>query len=416
MFILRDYQEKAVNAVLDDLNKEGNSLCVLPTGAGKSIVIAEIAQRIDKPVLILSPSREILDQNITKLRKYVPFHHTGIFSASFNKKQVRKFTFATIQSIYKKPELFQDFGLVLIDECHLVNPKNLGSMFTSFLKKIGNPKTIGFTATPYRNMIGYHTDKDELGNEILIAGVTTKLVNRIKPDFWKKIIFNINNAELVSQGFLSPLKYYDLSFYRHEELDLNKSGSDFDLDKFEKKLNIHQQKIIEYIIRCSNYYKSVLVFCSSVSQAKNYASGLKNAEYVDGKTKTETRKKIIQNFKSGKTKIVLNVGVLTTGFDHPELDCIMLLRPTRSLSLYYQMLGRGVRIAEDKESCAVVDFTSTVKNLGKIETIQLRKEKRFVWSKIPLWEIITSTGYWHNRLLYEYKINKVSKKKSIHHR
>lgn len=404
MYELRKYQSDAVDAVMRDLHVEGNSLVVLPTGAGKSIVIAEVANRINKPILILSPSREILEQNIGKLRKYVPYHNTGIYSASFGKQQIRKFTFATIQSIYRKPELFQGFGLVLIDECHTVNPKNLGSMFTSFLAKIGDPKTIGFTASPYRNMIGYHKEKDNFGNETLIAGVTTKLINRIKPDFWKKIIFNVNNAELVEQGFLSPLKYYDLSFYRHEELDLNKSGTEFDLEKFERKLTIHQAKIIEYVIRCAKHYKSVLVFCSSVSQARNFASGLTGAECVDGKTKADLRDKIIANFKSGKTKVVFNVGVLTTGFDHPELDCIILLRPTRSLSLYYQMLGRGVRIAEGKESCACVDFTGTYKSLGRIETIKIEKMRRFIWQKVDLHELTTETGFWHNRLLYEYAI------------
>lgn len=368
--------------------------------SGKSIIIAEVAQRLDKPILVLQPSKEILEQNIAKLRKYVPFHNTGIYSASFGKKQIRKFTFATIQSVYKKPELFQGFGLVLIDESHTLNPKNLSSMFTSFLKAIGNPKTIGFTASPYRNMIGYHKE----ANGDLIAGVTLKLINRIKPDFWKKIIFNVNNAELVNQGFLSPLKYYDLSFIRQEDIPLNKSGTEFDLEAFDRKLSAHQQKIIHYIIRCANYYKSVLVFCATVSQAHNFASGLPNAESVDGKTKTDLRDAIIKRFKEGKTKVVFNVGVLTTGFDHPELDCIILLRPTRSLALYYQMLGRGVRIAPGKESCACVDFTNTYKKLGRIETIELVKEKRNLFQKYPMWELKTECGYWHNQLLFSYKV------------
>lgn len=403
---LRKYQENAVLAVLNDMRNDGNSLVVLPTGAGKSIVIAEVAQQINQPILVLQPSKEILAQNIDKLRKYVPFHNTGIYSASFGKQQIRKFTFATIQSIFRKPELFTDFGLILIDECHSLDPKNLSGMFTSFIKDVNSlrrekepVKVIGFTATPYRNMVGYHKEEDGT----LIAGVTTKLLNRIKPDFWKRIVFNVNNAELVKDGFLSPLKYYDLSFYRHEEIPLNKSGTEFDLEKFEKKLTIHQEKIASYVDRCGKYYKSVLVFCTTVSQAMNYASGFKNAECVHGKTKPEIRDAIIERFKKGKTKIVFNVGVLTTGFDHPELDCIILLRPTRSLSLYYQMLGRGVRIAPGKESCAVVDFTSTVKQLGKVETIELFQEKRLLDYR-PMWYLVTSEGDFHNKLLYSYKI------------
>lgn len=149
---LRPYQQEAINKIrwsMDNL-ADGNDIVVLPTGAGKSVVIAHLAKEIDSDVLILQPSKEILEQNFKKLSLYVDPSEIGIYSASMNDKTIGRYTFATIQSIYKKPEDFKHFRLVIIDECHLVNPKNNWGMFTSFLKAIGNPKVIGFTATPYR--------------------------------------------------------------------------------------------------------------------------------------------------------------------------------------------------------------------------------------------------------------------------
>jgi DNA repair protein RadD len=410
MFTLRNYQKQAVDAVINDMKYDGNSLVVLPTGAGKSIVIAEVTNRINKPALILQPSKEILEQNLEKLRRYVSKIDTGIYSASFGLKQVRKFTFATIQSVYKKAELFRDFGLILFDEAHSYDPKNLDGMFATFLNGLDKPKVFGFTASPFRNYTRQFYEKAKNGiDTLMVAETRLKLINRIEPRFWNKIVFNINGAELIDKGYLCELKYYDLSFYRREELQLNSSGSDYDLEKFVTKLKRHEQKIIEYVARCAAHYKSVLVFCSTVEQAKLLASGMKDAECVDGKTKDSRREEIIEGFKAGKIKVVFNVGVLTTGFDHPELDCIMLLRPTRSLSLYYQMLGRGVRIADGKESCAVVDFTKTYKALGRIETIELVKEKTDLFQTYPAWNVRTETGIWNDFLVSTFK-RKLKKK------
>lgn len=365
--------------------------------SGKSLVIAELANRVNKPVLIIQPSAEILEQNANKLRMYVNNHEIGIYSATFGKKQVRKYTFATIQSIYKKPHLFEGIGLVLIDECHSMNPKNQGSMFTSFLSAIGNPKTIGMTATPYRNMQLYHQDKK---TKIMYSALTLKLLNRIKPDFWKRIIFNINNQELLKQGYLCQVKYFDKSMFDHKDIPMNKANTDFDTEKFSDELKKQNPTIIDLIIRAEKKMKSVLVFCSSVKQAQDLSQQVPFSASVDGKTPKSERDFIINGFRSGTIKTVFNVGVLTTGFDHPALDCIFMLRPTRSLSLWYQMIGRGVRIAEGKEFCVVVDFTGNTKSLGRIETINLCGEKRLL-DKRYFWYLKTETDSdWNGKELY----------------
>lgn len=389
---LRDYQKQAISRILWSLTFEGGDLVVLPTGSGKSHVIAALAHKLNKPILILQPSREILTQNYEKLARYVDTDKIGIYSAGLNQKEIKQFTFATIQSVYKKPEEFKHFGLVIVDECHAVNPKNLDGMFTTFLKAIGNPKVIGLTATPYRMDLTYIWQNGFLNGIAVI-----KLINRTKAHFWHRLIFNINNADLVKEGYLVPLDYIDHTLIEHKDIPTNKSLSDFDLQAYEQKISAKEQEIIRAISYAESTSKSVLVFCTSINQATKLNQLIASSRIVTGTTPAKERTQLIEDFKNGTIQTVLNVGVLTTGFDHPSLDCIVLLRPTRSIALYYQMLGRGVRIAEGKTSCKVIDLSGTVKQLGRIETIKLEKINQ-------KWELISETGSWHNRPLYAHAI------------
>lgn len=405
---LRDYQEQAVTKAVWATQLEGNDLLVLATGAGKSIIVAEIANRLQKPILILQPSKEILEQNLSKLMHYVPASDIGVFSASMNSKKVRKYTFATIQSIYKKPWLFDDFRLVLLDEAHGHNIKNTDGMYSKFFASIGKPKVIGLTATPYRNMTGYH--RTQTGE--LYGTTTLKLINRVKPEFWKRILINVGIGDLIDQGYLCPLEYENHKFLTHEEMKLNKSGTEFDLDHYAVKLGTKQQQIIDCVEDAQKRFNSVLVFCPSVLQAEKFSECIPGSACVSAKTPADARDRMIRQFKERRIQTIFNMGVLTTGFDHPELDCIVLLRPTRSLALYMQMLGRGVRIAEGKKHCTVIDWTNTVDKLGKIETVQLRKEQ-FPEYQHPMWELYSTTvngeERWHNRPLYSYAIKSKSR-------
>jgi DNA repair protein RadD len=394
---LRYYQQQAIDKLIWAQQLTGNDLVCLPTGSGKSLVIADLARKLNEPILILQPSKEILEQNLAKLSNYVDRDEIGVYSASMNEKIVKFYTFATIQSIYKKPEEFSHFNTVIIDECHLVNPKNLEGMFTTFLKEIGNPKVIGLTATPYRMDSFYR--RTGYGKFDIETVTTVKLINRLRQHFWSRIIFNINNADLVEKGYLCPLRYIDASVVNQEELALNKSKSDFDLIKFEEVIQSKQNDIKRAIKYGENHSKSVLVFCSSVGQAEKLQREFVGSEIVTSKTPKKERERVIEGFKNGLIKTVFNVGVLTTGFDHPSLDCIILLRPTKSIGLYYQMLGRGVRKSPGKTYCTVIDLTSTVKNIGEIESIRLEK----VDGK---WELLSSVGSWHNKELYRYTVQK----------
>lgn len=393
-YILRPYQADAVSKLMWAQKFPEPDICSLPTGSGKSLVIADLAHRLNKPTLILQPTKEILEQNLAKMMTYVPLVEIGVYSASMNRKDFGFFTFATIGSIYQKPQEFLHFKQVIIDECHLVNPKNLDGMFTTFLKSIGSPKVVGFTATPYRLDTMY--ERDKYGG--IITHTTTKLINRIKERFWHRLVYNINNGDLVRQGFLVPLLYMDKSVIKHEDIPTNKSKSDFDLAEYEEKIKDKKREILEAIFFAEELGKSVLVFNSSVEQAMEFQSLVPNSRVVTAKTKKREREEIIEGFRTQKIHTVFNVGVLTTGFDHPTLDVIVLLRPTRSIGLYYQMLGRGVRpsIETGKKYCRVIDMTGTVKALGRIETIKM--------VKLDKWELISEKGSWHNRVLYSFNL------------
>jgi len=399
MYKLRSYQQKAVDKLMWSQGLSGADLCVLPTGAGKSIVIAELAHKTNEHILIIQPTKEILEQNFNKLSSYVDKSEIGVYSASMDRKDIGLYTFATIQSIYKKPEEFNHFGYIIIDECHLVNPKDSNSMFMKFFRGIGNPKIVGLTATPYR----LDTTYERLDRDTFIAHSGTKLINRMQGNFWKRIVFNINIGELIKLGHLTPLQYIDKTILDHAQISGNKSETDFDLQKYTVQLHDEMDKLLEAVLFAEELCKHVLVFCPTIEQAETMRNYIPGSGIVTSKTPKKVREKLIQDFRFGRVKTVFNVGVLTTGFDFPELDGIVLLRPTKSIGLYYQMLGRGVRKSPGKTACKVIDLTGTVKFLGKVETIKLERDK--------MWELKSEKGSWHAKPLYHMRISNISKGK-----
>jgi superfamily II DNA or RNA helicase/intein/homing endonuclease len=342
--------------------------------SGKSLVVADLCHKLDEPVLILQPSKEILEQNFRKLLSY-GVTDVGIYSASFNSKRIGKFTYATIGSIYKKPELFSRFKKVIIDECHLVNPKNLEGMYNQFFNAIGCRNVCGLTATPYRIVQRYYREDGALW---YTAHLQT--INRIHPFFFKKFAHVTTISSLLEAGYLCPMEYKFYNDFDVSDVKINTTGADFDdlaLERFwtDDRLKKLSDIIHEIDSRCT----SNLIFCSSVRQAQRCSEMLKalglSAGFITSDHPDKERDRLINDFRSGRTKHMCNVGVLTTGFDYPELDCITLARPTMSLALLYQMCGRGMRIAPGKKSCLIVDITENIKRLGRVETIHLAKEQ-----------------------------------------
>jgi len=368
MYKFRPYQETAVKKGVEFLTnpkeKQG-AIEILPTGSGKSLVIAGIAKELNEPVLVFQPTKEILEQNYAKLRSYDI--ECSIYSASLNKKEVSNITFATIGTASNSILKFEDFKYLLIDECHRVNPKE--GMYSDFLSLIGE-KFLGFTATPYR------LATNSLGSEL-------RFITRTKPKVFSKVVHLTQISELYADGFLSPLEYFNIKGFDRKQVKINNTGADFS----EKSLFDYCQvidfphKVYDITNRLLQYgRKNILVFTSFVNEAQQLADSLGDqAAIVTGKTAKKDRELILERFKGGEIKTVFNVGVLTTGFDFPELETIVLARPTMSLALYYQMVGRGIRISPNKKSCYVVDLCDNVKKFGKVETLTVKEDKPGLW-------------------------------------
>lgn len=357
MYELREYQKQAVDAGIAFFRsaKPKNSIILMPTGAGKSLIIAGIVQALDAPCLILQPTKEILEQNIDKYRSYG--YPASIYSASFNQKKISKVTFATVGSIIRKKEQFKDFKYVIVDECHGVNAK--GGMYEEFLNFMNVP-TLGLTATPYR------LTTDRFGGSIL------KFLTRTRPRIFTQVIYAAQNKDLFDAGYLSKIEYVDIAGFDQSKIKINSTGADFDDDALKKYYQIinHNQRIIAVVNDLKSKRRGILVFTRFVAEAQAVADAVPGAKIVTAETPKKKRDKIVSYFRGGIIPVVTSAGVLSIGFDYPQLDTILLARPTMSLAFYYQMIGRGIRPHPDKEKALVVDLCENFKLFGKVEDLQ----------------------------------------------
>jgi DNA repair protein RadD len=345
---------------------------VLPTGSGKSLVIANIARELEEPTLVFQPTKEILEQNFAKLLAYGC--EAGIYSASLNSKKIRELTFATIGSVKSHPDAFRQFKNIIVDECHLVNPKK--GMYKDFLGAIGG-KVLGLTATPYR------LTTDGYGGSIL------KFLTRTRPRVFKEVIHVTQNGELFDQGYLAQLRYLSMNGFDSSQIQLNSTGADYDdgsVRRYYEKVGFIDN-LNGVVDRClESGRRNVLVFTRFIEESQALVDSLNGqAEIVTGKTPKREREGIIDRFRSGQTRVVSNVGVLTVGFDFPELETILMARPTMSLALYYQIIGRGIRIHPGKEYSLIVDLCDNFPKFGKVEDLELERETQVKW-------IVTSSG------------------------
>ena len=356
-YILREYQTKAVDIAVDYFLEEdsGNGIIVMPTGSGKSLIISAVAKELEAPVLVLQPSREILQQNYDKYLSYGL--DASIYSASFNKREISKVTFAMIGSIIRKKELFESFKYVIIDECHGVNPKK--GMYKDFIEN-SDAKILGLTATPYR------LSTDGFGGSIL------KFITRTRPRVFSQLLYYVQIKELTEQGYLAPIKYETDDIFDSLKVKLNSTGADFNEQSLRKYCSeIQQNSRTIKAIKNNLHRKAIVAFVTSVDDATYISSMINNSAVITSKTEKKERNETLSKFKQGIIKVIINVGVLTLGFDYPELDTIIISRPTMSLALYYQMIGRGIRYSDEKEYCIVVDLTDNYKKFGDINDLIL---------------------------------------------
>lgn len=370
MYELRDYQIGAVNAAVKffSTRNKKNGLIVLPTGSGKNLVIANIALRLNAPVLIFQPSKEILEQNYEKLCSYGLLMDVGIFSASLNRKQVSTITFATIGSVKGCKDYFRRFRYVIIDECHYVNAE--AGMYKDFIEATGC-KVLGLTATPYR----LYSNR--------FYGSMLRFITRTNPRIFNEMLYCVQTGTLLSRGYLAKMNYYQLNVVNTDRLKVNSTGADYTDASVRRhykeiKFNDTLENIIHRLLVAGR--TSILVFTRFIEEAEYVAKAIgASAAVVSSETSKADREEILRKFKTKEINVVANVGVLTTGFDFPELATVVLARPTMSLALYYQMVGRAIRPYEDKTSW-IVDLCGNYKRFGRVEDLQVRETKPGIYA------------------------------------
>ena len=365
MYTLRPYQQQAVDAAVRYFTSGSrrNGLIVLPTGSGKSLVIANIINRLDCPVLVFQPSKEILMQNFEKLCSYGVVD-CSVFSASCNSKQINRITFATIGSVNNCKEFFMRFRYVIIDECHYVNAEE--GIYHDFIKATGC-KVIGLTATPYR----LYSSR--------FYGAMLRFITRTRPRIFDDLIYCCQVRTLAEQGYLARLNYYQLNVVDPSRLKVNSTGADYTDASVralyrEIKFNDTLENIIKRLLIAGR--DSILVFTKFVEEAENLVRTLVGeAAVVSSQMDMKERDRILRDFKAKRIKVVANVGVLTTGFDFPELATVVLARPTRSLALYYQMVGRAIRPHASKKEGWIVDLCGNYRRFGRVDELEIRETK-----------------------------------------
>jgi len=358
--------------------------------SGKSIIISSIAHALKGKTLVLQPSLEILQSNLEKA-EILGIKDIGVYSASADRKDIGKLTFATIKSIINKKELFSEFDHLIIDENHAVNAK--GGMYEELINYMGG-KVLGLTATPYR----LYAYRDFKTGEL---SVVAKFLHRTRPRMFAKIIHITQVADLYKQGFLCQIDYLSNKDYNHSEIKLNSTGMDFDEKSLFAYNQAHSVISITSNIILSEKSKHILVFMSSVGEATELSDNLKSkgltSEVVSAKTPKKDRAEILRKFKTGEIRVVCNFGTLTTGYDFPALDCVILGRPTQSVALYYQMMGRGIRIAPGKEKVRIIDICGNIERFGKIEEFEIVEEKKNMHRLKSNASFLTGYDFYHNR-------------------
>lgn len=367
--MLRDYQQRAIDQLYEWLSKNSGHPClVLPTGAGKSHIVAALCKDAvqnwpETKVLMLTHVRELISQNAEKMRQHWKGAPMGIYSASLNKKQLGEpITFAGIQSIAKKSKLIGHIDLCIIDECHLVSHKDEGGyrkLISELLQINPHMRVIGLSATPYRLGHGLITDK---------------------PALFDGLIEPTSIEELIYKGHLAPLRS-KITKQKLSTEGVHKRGGEFIEAELQAAVDTddNNQQVVDEVIALAGTRKAWLFFCAGVQHAMHIKNVLLArgivAECITGATPKAERERVLVEFKSGKIKALTNCDVLTTGFDYPDIDLIAMLRPTMSPALYVQMAGRGLRPKSHTDHCLVLDFAGVVETHGPITAVQPPKKK-----------------------------------------
>lgn len=368
MKTLRPYQQAAHDATIEYFrNNSGNPVVVAPVGAGKSLLIAEMIRYACQTwpqtrVLVLAHNKELLVQNENELRGQWLLADTGFYCAGLGRKILTsQIIFASIQSIYSSIYKFKPFDLVLCDEAHLWSDKETG-MYTQLLDglKQKNPlvKVIGYSGSPYRADTGHLVD------------------GKVFDD----VAYEIEMQTLIDQGYLCPPITPPVNTRLSTE-GVGLRNGDYIESQLQAVVNTDDNNLacVEEILNLGRDRKKWLIFTSGIEHCENVTkllqeAGIKTA-MVTGKTLKTERAALIEEYKNGDIRCMVNVAVLTTGFNNPAIDLVANMRPMRSPVLYVQTLGRGMRTAPGKENCLYLDFGGTVDELGPVDQIKIIKKE-----------------------------------------
>lgn len=396
MITLRENQSEPIAKAIQFFQekKPKPSLIVLPTAWGKSILTAFVAKNTDDRLLVLQPSKELLEQNYCKYMSLCGDLGTnaGIYSASFGRREIAQITYATIGSIKNLGETFKRYGFtkMLIDEAHLY-PREADSMLGRFLKDSGITHVLGITATPVKLQTNRDRDGQTFSKLVMLTSRSKK------GNFYKDIIHVGQVQEMVRLGFWSPLLYETASF-DDSLLVFNSSKSEYTEDSVQRAYDANggTQGITDTLDKHPER-KHVLAFVPSVQDAIDLSQRYPNSGVIYGEQDKRYREQTVARFRSGEIRVLFNVRVLSTGFDFTGIDCIVLGISTASIALYYQIIGRGTRIDTEKRDCLISDLGGNVERFGRVEDI--------VFEKGRLWRMFGTGG----RLLSGIPIHDIGK-------
>lgn len=357
---LRPYQQEAVDAIMSWV-RTTTEPCLIEaaTGAGKSLIVAEIAKQVHKAsqkrVLCLAPSAELVLQN---REKYIATGNpASLFSASAGSVSLKHpVVFGTPMTVKNKLSRFGgDFAMVILDEAHGLTP-TVKAIIDSIRSKNERLRVVGMTATPYRMGDGY----------IYKLNPDDKPVLATRDPYFMKMVYQIGARMLIEQGFLTEpvLGQLGAGGYETKHMELNSRGQ-FDAADIDRAYHGHGRKtaaIVADIVAQAKDRKGVMIFAATVQHAQECMASLPPglSAIVTGETPAEERKRIIKAFKEQRIKYIVNVAVLTTGFDAPHVDVVALLRATESVGLLQQIIGRGLRLSDGKQDCLILDYAENI--------------------------------------------------------
>lgn len=344
-------------------------IVVAPTAYGKSLVVGELASRLTCGVLVLQLTSELLEQNFAK------FQAAGgegtIYCAGLGKREMSRVTFATLKSVAEFGADFKRLGVevVIVDECDRNFSTKKGSLFMRLLSTLQPKSLIGLTATPW-------------ALNVTAAVTSIEMLTNWKKGFWKKFIYVNQIQTLVDNNRWTPAIYEG---YKVEKsgLVVNSSGTDYTDESIvasnkAQNINKHIARRIQKLL--ADGYKHILVFTDCSENAIVFDQWLDESVSVLDSSTAKERKEAIRKFKSGEAKVLFNYGILGVGFDFPELEVVIFGRPTMSLSLWYQVFGRGIRKHPGKDQFLFIDFGGNMDRFDKIESLEIKYINSLGWS------------------------------------